>query len=60
MNNLRKYGKTPFSVAVIHGGLGAGGEMAPVARELASDCGVLEPIQIYSKRPWLSWSMNPF
>ena len=45
MKNLRKYGKTPFSVAVIHGGPGAGGEMAPVARELASDFGVLEPIQ---------------
>jgi pimeloyl-ACP methyl ester carboxylesterase len=45
MNNLRKYGKPPFGVAVIHGGPGAGGEMAPVARELASDCGVLEPIQ---------------
>jgi len=45
MKNLRKYGKPPFGVAVIHGGPGAGGEMAPVARELASDCGVLEPIQ---------------
>jgi len=45
MKNLRKYGKTPFSVAVIHGGPGASGEMAPVARELASECGVLEPIQ---------------
>jgi pimeloyl-ACP methyl ester carboxylesterase len=45
MKNFRKYGKTPFSVAVIHGGPGAGGEMAPVARELASGCGVLEPIQ---------------
>ena len=45
MKNLRKYGKTPFSVAVIHGGPGAGGEMAPVARELGSDFGVLEPIQ---------------
>jgi pimeloyl-ACP methyl ester carboxylesterase len=32
-------------VAVIHGGPGAGGEMAPVARELAKTRGVLEPIQ---------------
>lgn len=32
-------------VAVIHGGPGAGGEMAPVARRLASKRGVLEPIQ---------------
>ncbi len=45
INNLRKYGKAPFSIAVIHGGPGAGGEMAPVARELASDWGVLEPFQ---------------
>ncbi len=45
MKNLRTYGKAPFSVAVIHGGPGAPGEMAPVARELASDWGVLEPLQ---------------
>jgi len=45
MKNLRAYGKAPFTVAVIHGGPGAGGEMAPVARELASGRGILEPIQ---------------
>jgi pimeloyl-ACP methyl ester carboxylesterase len=45
MNNTRRYGKAPFDVAVIHGGPGAPGEMAPVARELASDGGVLEPFQ---------------
>lgn len=45
MNNPRIYGKAPFSVAVIHGGPGAAGEMAPVARKLASDRGVLEPLQ---------------
>jgi pimeloyl-ACP methyl ester carboxylesterase len=45
MVNLRVYGEAPFSVAVIHGGPGAGGEMAPVARRLASGWGVLEPIQ---------------
>jgi len=32
MKNLRKYGKAPFSIAAIHGGPGAPGEMAPVAR----------------------------
>ena len=32
-------------MAVIHGGPGAPGEMAPVARELASVTGVLEPLQ---------------
>ncbi len=45
MENLRKYGNAPFNIAVIHGGPGASGEMAPVARELASDWGVLEPLQ---------------
>jgi len=45
MENLRKYGNKPFNVAVIHGGPGAPGEMAPVARELSSVRGVLEPLQ---------------
>ncbi len=45
MKNLRTYGKAPFKVAVIHGGPGAAGDMAPVARELASGWGVLEPLQ---------------
>jgi pimeloyl-ACP methyl ester carboxylesterase len=43
--NLRTYGQAPYQVAVIHGGPGAAGEMAPVARELASARGVLEPLQ---------------
>jgi pimeloyl-ACP methyl ester carboxylesterase len=45
MNNLRKYGNPPFKAAVIHGGPGAPGEMAPVARELSKICGILEPLQ---------------
>jgi pimeloyl-ACP methyl ester carboxylesterase len=45
MKNIRKWGKPPFKVAVIHGGPGAPGEMAPVARELAKAVGVLEPLQ---------------
>lgn len=45
MQNLRTYGRKPFSVAVIHGGPGAAGDMAPVARELAGEWGVLEPWQ---------------
>jgi pimeloyl-ACP methyl ester carboxylesterase len=48
MRNLRTYGKVPFNVAVIHGGPGASGEMATVARELSSDRGVLEPLQTKS------------
>ncbi|MFH1101343.1 MAG: alpha/beta hydrolase [Methanobacteriota archaeon] len=45
MENLRTYGTPPFTIAVIHGGPGAPGEMAPVARELAHLTGVLEPLQ---------------
>jgi len=45
MSKLRKYGVSPFSVVVVHGGPGAGGELAPVARALATDRGVLEPFQ---------------
>jgi pimeloyl-ACP methyl ester carboxylesterase len=45
MINLRKYGKPPYTVAVVHGGPGARGEVAPVARELSSLVGILEPLQ---------------
>jgi pimeloyl-ACP methyl ester carboxylesterase len=45
MDNPRKYGKAPYDVALVHGGPGAPGEMAPVARELSHECGVLEPLQ---------------
>lgn len=45
MKNLRKYGNPPFTVAVIHGGPGAAGETAPVARTLSNNYGVLEPLQ---------------
>ncbi|UCF12872.1 MAG: alpha/beta hydrolase [Thermoplasmatales archaeon] len=45
MKNLRKYGNAPFNTAVIHGGPGAPGEMVPVARELSSPSGILEPLQ---------------
>lgn len=45
MTNLRKYGPAPYTVAVVHGGPGAAGEMAPVARTLSAARGVLEPLQ---------------
>ena len=45
MTNLRTYGPSPFGVAVVHGGPGAPGEMAPVSRVLESQWGVLEPLQ---------------
>jgi pimeloyl-ACP methyl ester carboxylesterase len=44
-NNLRIYGTPPFSVALLHGGPGTAGGMAPLARELALHRGVLEPLQ---------------
>ena len=44
----REYGGAPFTVAVVHGGPGAPGEVAPVALELSQTCGVVEPIQTAS------------
>jgi pimeloyl-ACP methyl ester carboxylesterase len=46
--NVRKYGDPPFVVAVVHGGPGALGEIATVARELSRSGGVLEPLQTTS------------
>ena len=45
MRNVRTHGSAPFNAAVIHGGPGAAGEMAPVAARLAEIRGVLEPLQ---------------
>ncbi|MBI4871696.1 MAG: alpha/beta hydrolase [Candidatus Riflebacteria bacterium] len=39
----RTHGNPPFSVVLLHGGPGALGDMAPVARVLAAHLGVLEP-----------------
>ena len=48
LENCRKYGRSPFSVAVIHGGPGAAGSVASVAKELSKSRGVLEPLQTAS------------
>lgn len=45
MVRVRKYGKEPFNVTVIHGGPGAPGQVAPLARVLSGRYGVLEPMQ---------------
>ena len=45
MISTRTHGAAPFRIAVVHGGPGAAGEMAPVARRLAGRRGVVEPIQ---------------
>ena len=45
MDSLRIHGLPPYRVALIHGGPGGAGQMAPVARVLAGEMGVLEPHQ---------------
>ena len=45
MNNLRKYGTAPFTVAVVHGGPGAAGDLVPLAEDLSRTHGILEPLQ---------------
>lgn len=45
MVNFRTYGEKPYRAAVVHGGPGAPGSVAAVARELSAECGVLEPLQ---------------
>ncbi len=45
IGEVRTYGAAPFGAAVIHGGPGAPGYMASVARELSPSTGVLEPLQ---------------
>ncbi len=48
VSNPRMYGSPPYTVAVVHGGPGAAGETAPVARELSDEFGVIEPLQTAS------------
>lgn len=45
LQTFRTYGNPPYQVAVVHGGPGAAGEVAPVARKLGETGGVLEPFQ---------------
>ncbi len=45
LQTFRTYGNPPFRVAVVHGGPGAAGDVAPVARKLGESRGVLEPFQ---------------
>ncbi|MEA4856976.1 MAG: alpha/beta hydrolase [Solidesulfovibrio sp.] len=42
---VHRHGPAPYRIAVLHGGPGAAGEMAPVARVLSRRGGVLEPWQ---------------
>lgn len=45
METIRKYGKPPFRIGLLHGGPGAAGELQPVAENLAADFGILELLQ---------------
>lgn len=51
MTHCRIWGVAPRSVAVIHGGPGAPGEMESVARELSAIRGIVEPFQAASSVP---------
>jgi len=45
MMNFRTYGDKPYRAAVVHGGPGAPGSAAAIARELSGEWGILEPLQ---------------
>lgn len=45
MSNCRIYGKSPYRVAVIHGGPGGAGTLKELAEILSNYCGILEPLQ---------------
>ena len=45
MKNYRTWGKPPYKVAVVHGGPGLPGSVAPIARELSKDTGVIEVLE---------------
>lgn len=45
MRNVRFYGNKPYKAVVVHGGPGAVGTVAALARELSKDIGVVEPLQ---------------
>jgi pimeloyl-ACP methyl ester carboxylesterase len=45
MSNCRIYGKSPYKVALLHGGPGAAGTLKELAQMLSNDRGILEPLQ---------------
>jgi len=45
MINVRFYGDKPYKAAVVHGGPGALGSVAAIARVLSKGMGVIEPLQ---------------
>lgn len=53
MRNVRLYGGKPYKAAVVHGGPGALGTVAAIARVLSKDSGVIEPLQTSDSIPEL-------
>ncbi len=45
MKSVRIHGKSPFNVAVIHGGPGAAGDLYPLAKGMSGFAGIVEPLQ---------------
>jgi pimeloyl-ACP methyl ester carboxylesterase len=45
IKKLRKYGTSPYKVVAVHGGPGSTGSLAFFAKEIAKNCGVIEPLQ---------------
>jgi len=45
LETIRKYGKSPFRIGLLHGEPGASGEIKPVAVNLSKDFGILEFLQ---------------
>ncbi len=45
MTDHRLYGTSPYKLVLVHGGPGAPGTLAPLARELSPDTGVIEALQ---------------
>lgn len=45
MSNCRIHGKSPYKVALLHGGPGAAGSLKELAQMLSNECGILEALQ---------------
>jgi pimeloyl-ACP methyl ester carboxylesterase len=58
MTNVRCYGSKPYRAAVIHGGPGALGSVAAIARELSNKYGMIEPLQTKSSIAELLLELN--
>lgn len=58
MLSYRKYGQKPYRVIVLHGGPGAAGQAAPLARMIARETGVIEHLQQGHSIADLKWEIK--